>query len=412
MKNSTALGIVIWSLGALFFLYEFFLRTFIGSIAHQFIPDLSLNAETYGLIGSAYFLGFGLMQVPVGILADKFGVKKILIASTVTCALATFLFAGAQGFTTAFIGRFFMGLGSSFAFVCLLVITITWFKQRYFASLAGAAQFIGTMGPLLAAGPLIAFMNDAHENWRVALSQIAGFGIILALLILFIVKNKPTQSVQQTISLKVRLLALAKTKQAWCIAAYSGTVYVSIAVLGAIWGTEFLQSHGFSQAKAADIVSLMWLVFALSCPVLGYCSDYIGRRKPFLVICSLIGLLGTMTLLDQQLHYLYIFSFICVAVAASAQNIGFALMGEQVPANIRGTAFGLNNGAITLFNALTIPAVSYFVSRASGHSVIDSSSAHFPHGFALLPILSAISLIIAICCIRDSKDWPGRKVPV
>ena len=74
----SALGLLIWGLAAFFFLYEFFLRTFIGSVAHQVIHDLRLNAETFAILGSAYYIAYGVMQVPVGILVDKFGVKLIM----------------------------------------------------------------------------------------------------------------------------------------------------------------------------------------------------------------------------------------------------------------------------------------------------------------------------------------------
>jgi MFS family permease len=186
-----AIGIFIWLIAAIFFLYEFFLRTFVGSIAHQLIHDLHLNIEQFTLIGSAYYLAYGLMQIPVGILADKFGVKKVMIFSTLTCALSTFLFAHSHSFVEAVLGRFFMGFGSSFAFICLLVIVSNWFPKRFFGFFAGISQFIGTMGPALAGGPLVSWLVDTHTNWRLALSSIGAFGIVLAVLTLLFVKSKP-----------------------------------------------------------------------------------------------------------------------------------------------------------------------------------------------------------------------------
>ncbi|WP_235206122.1 MFS transporter [Coxiella burnetii] len=151
------LGLIIWLIAALFFLYEFFLRTFIGTVAHQIIPDLHLTPESFALIGSAYYIAYAIMQIPVGVLADKFGVKLIMIFAVLVCAVATWLFAQSTGFGFAFFSRFLMGFGSSFAFICLLVIAVTWFPRRYFGFFAGTSQFIGTMGPLLAGGPLVFF---------------------------------------------------------------------------------------------------------------------------------------------------------------------------------------------------------------------------------------------------------------
>ena len=73
-KIST-LGIIIWLLASGFFLYEFLLRTLIGTIATQLIADLSLTASQFALLGSAYYFAYGIMQVPVGKIADKLGVR-------------------------------------------------------------------------------------------------------------------------------------------------------------------------------------------------------------------------------------------------------------------------------------------------------------------------------------------------
>ena len=211
-----------------------------GTVADQIIPNLHLSAEKFALIGSAYYISYALMQVPVGILADKFGVKRIMVFAALVCAASTFLFAHASGFASAFVSRLLMGFGSSFAFVCLLVIAVTWFPPRYFGFFSGVSQFIGTMGPLLAGGPLVLLLARTHGSWRVALSEIAVFGVILSALIFLFVKSKPRGGEQVLVylrypkSLSQRLIRLLENPQAWYIAFYSAAVYVSIIFLGAI----------------------------------------------------------------------------------------------------------------------------------------------------------------------------------
>ncbi|MCH9770400.1 MAG: MFS transporter [Gammaproteobacteria bacterium] len=412
------LGLIVWGLAALFFLYEFFLRTFIGSVAHQVIPDLKLNAETFAILGSAYYVAYGLMQIPVGILADKFGVKKIMIFASLVCAAATFLFAHSQGFTTALLSRLLMGFGSSFAFVCLLVIAVTWFPRKYFGFFAGSSQFIGTMGPLLAGGPLIAMMTAYHESWRNALSGIAGFGVVLAILIFLIVKNKPRDSEQpliflkQDTPLKISHLRLIKNKQAWFVAFYSATVYVSIALLGAIWGTEYLQTRGLPQATAADMVSLAWLGYAIACPLLGALSDIAKRRKPTLVFCSFVGLVATSCIVYLPLgdhEWMYGLLFFSLGIAASGQNIGFATISEHVDLSSRATALGLNNGMITMFGAVIPPLTSYFIYLSAKGNTAHLAPNNFILGFSLMPILYFISLFIVFFGIRETFCKPQKE---
>ncbi|WP_264774251.1 MFS transporter [Coxiella burnetii] len=408
------LGLIIWLIAALFFLYEFFLRTFIGTVAHQIIPDLHLTPESFALIGSAYYIAYAIMQIPVGVLADKFGVKLIMIFAVLVCAVATWLFAQSTGFGFAFFSRFLMGFGSSFAFICLLVIAVTWFPRRYFGFFAGTSQFIGTMGPLLAGGPLVFFLSKTHGNWRLVLSLIASFGVLLALLILFIVRNKPRGGEQALIYLKrpqglsQSLKLLFKNSQMWYIAFYSACVYASIVVLGAIWGTDYLEARGLTQRLAADMVSLAWFGFAVACPLLGAFSDIARRRKPTLIFCSLLGLLSTaiITYVPIHEHWIYGFLFFLIGMAASGQNIGFAIISEHSSLTTRAFGLGLNNAMIILLGAIIPPLISLFIDVSHGAHLTASD---FIIGFSFLPALSVISFFIAAFLIKETYGKPQRE---
>lgn len=414
----SALGLITWGLAALFFLYEFFLRTFIGSVAHQVIPDLKLDAETFAIIGSAYYVAYGVMQIPVGILADKFGVKVLMLFAIMVCVVSTFLFAHSDGFSTALISRLLMGFGSSFAFVCLLVIAVTWLPKKYFGFFAGTSQFIGTMGPLLAGGPLIALMAKTHQDWRSTLSEVGAFGLALAILILFLVKNKPRGGEQTLIylshdePLKLRLLRLAKNQQAWAVAFYSATIYVSMALLGAIWGTEYLQVVGLSQGVAASIISLAWLGYAIGCPLLGAFSDIAKRRKPTLIFCALLGLFSTTVIVYiplHQSHWAYAVLFFCLGFAASGQNVGFATIAEHSDLSTRATSLGLNNGVITLFAAFIPPLASYFIFLSTGVGNDNLKPENFTLAFTIMPIQYLIALAISCLCIKETYCKPQKE---
>ncbi len=412
-----AIGIFVWSIAAIFFLYEFFLRTFVGSIAHQLIHDLHLSIEQFTLIGSAYYLAYGLMQMPVGLLADKFGVKKIMIFATLTCALATFLFAHSHSFSEALLGRFLMGFGSSFAFVCLLVIVSNWFPKRFFGFFAGASQFIGTMGPVLAGGPLISWLIDSHTNWRFALSSIGAFGIVLALLTLFFVKDKPPGR-QDTLlflskdeSTQTRLKRLFKTKQAWVVAVYSASTYVSIAVMAAVWGTDYLQAAGLSQKSAAYMLSIAWIAYAIGCPGFGFLSDLTRRRKPFLILCAVLGLASMSLILYGHFtsEAAYDVLFFMLGLAATGQNIGFAAIVEHTTSDVKATALGLNNGLITLSGAVLPLAVGYIISLSSGSSNAENVPLHsFVVGLSLLPVVYLISLIVSVFFFKETYCKPQK----
>lgn len=414
----TPLGLCIWLLAATFFLYEFFLRTFVGSVAHQVIPDLRLNAETFAMIGSAYYIAYGLMQVPVGILADRFGVKIIMIFATLVCTVSTIMFAHSQSFVSAFVSRLLMGFGSSFAFVCLLMIAVTWLPEKFFGFFSGLSQFIGTMGPLLAGGPLITLMAKTHETWRQALTKVGLAGLALTVLIFIVIREKPRSSQSSIVFLNVhepfykRLLRLATNHQAWFVAIYSATCYASMALLGAIWGTEFLQIEGFTQGIAASIISIAWLGYAIACPLLGAISDIAKRRRPALIFCALLGLMVTSIITYLPMHHstwAYALCFFALGVAAGGQNIGFATISEHTDVRTKATALGLNNGMITLSSAFIPPVVSYFIyaTTISGQTALHPEN--FIFAFSIMPILFFISLVISVLFIKETYCKPQKE---
>ncbi|MFA8450324.1 MAG: MFS transporter [Bacteroidales bacterium] len=405
----SSIGVFIWLIAAFFFMYEFFLRTFVGSLAEQIIDDLKLNVESFPFLGTAYYLAYGLMQIPVGLLIDKYGVKFVMLISAIMCAVATIVFSFSTSFFTAMVGRFLMGIGSSSAFVSLLVIAITWFSRKNFGLFAGLSQFMGTLGPILAGGPLVEFVLSQNISWRLALVEIGIIGFALALFILFFVKNKPRSGENNLIhlhfkeTLKEKFLRLFKFRQPWFIAIYSSCNYMPLALMGAVWGTRYLQIRGLPQMSAADVISIAWIGYAIGCPLIGFLSDYFKRRKFFLFVSSSIGFIVSVIFLyaSIKVQWVYYLCFFLLGIAASGQNIGFATIAEHVKPKTRAAILGLNNAVITLFISIMPPIVGYLIA-VSGDGLKDYKVNDFVFGLSVIPLFYLVSVIFAIFFIRET----------
>lgn len=410
-------SIIIWSVGALFFLYEFFLRTFIGTLGHQIIPALHLTPTRFAEIGAAYYVAYGVLQVPVGIILDRFGIKLVMTLAACLCGVATFLFAHSQDFLLAFLARALMGVGSAFAFVSLLVIVATWFPRKNFAMMAGMSQFIGTMGPMLAGGPLVAAMHSFHSTWRVTLSVIALFGVFLGVLIFLVVKTKPRSAdniiwLTPSKSIWKEVKGLLTNKQAWLIAGYSVGVYVSIELLGAVWGTEYLQVRGLSQGMAASMISTAWLGYAIGCPLVGAISDYMHRRKPLLIMCALIGVLSTTLIVYLPVinPVVYFAAFFLLGIAASGQNVGFAAIAEQVDESTKAAALGLNNGSMILAAAIVPMMVGEVVSLLSGPHATHLQPHVFVIALSIMPVLMLMAVLLSVLFVKETYCKPQKSM--
>lgn len=350
------IGLVIWLLAGGFFLYEFFIRAFMGSVADPLQSALSLSPEAFGLIASAYYLAYSPMQIPVGILMDRFGVRILLTCGALLCALGTLLFSEAHTFHEAWIARFLMGLGSSVGFISLLTISMSWFPQRFSGFFAGMTQVLGTIGPILSGAPLAYWLLVTDNNWRLILQYVGGIGILLTLLLLFIVRNKPEASLANSLeapaktALMQKIKMLLKRKEARRVAFYAFCIYGAVPLIGESFGAPYLEAHGFSLTQATAMVASLWLGLGIGSPLAGLLSDAIGRRKIILTICALLGFISVYLFATSTSHSMSYFSTLLflVGFATGGQTLSFALMAENVPRTIKATAMGFNNFAVML----------------------------------------------------------------
>lgn len=423
IKNSkeasvTLLGTFIWLLAAFFYLYEFFIRATVGTIAQQLIPALHLNAESFAMMGSAYYVAYAVMQMPVGMITAKVGAKRTLIAAISICVVSVFLFSHATGFVSALFARLLMGFGSSFAFVCLLVAATLWFPQRYFSRIAGLSQFLGTMGPLLAAGPMAWLLMHLHGDWRLLMNGVGVVGILLVVGVILVMREKTQDRSASVIYLAkpeattTSVRRLFSNKQAWYIALYSGVVYCPITFLGEFWGTSFLQAHGFSQSMSASIISISWFGMALAALMFGFASEAIKRRKPVLIFCAGVGLAGSIliTYMPTLPFSVYALLFFCIGIAAAGQSLGFSVISEHVDAANRPTALGLNNGMVTVFGISIPPLTGYLINQSAHGHAAHFVVSDFTTSFTIMPLLYIFGLFISVFLVQETYCRPQKEV--
>jgi MFS family permease len=144
----------IWFLGAFFFFSDYIIRVSPSVLTPQLMQFFHANGETVGLFSGFFYYAYIGMQIPVGILVDKFGPKWLLVMASILCTLSTMMFAQTSHITMGFLSRFLMGFGASFAFVGTLKLISLWFKAERFAFLAGLTQAMGMVGATVGLGAM------------------------------------------------------------------------------------------------------------------------------------------------------------------------------------------------------------------------------------------------------------------
>ncbi|MCH9612670.1 MAG: hypothetical protein S4CHLAM102_11630 [Chlamydiia bacterium] len=417
----TIYAVAIWLLALSFYVYEFFLSIFLGSIAKDVMVDLHINTEQFAVISAAYFYVYSLMQTPVGLIADRFGVRKVLTVACALCALGAFWFAMSHHYLISVMARVLIGFGSSFGFVSALVLILNWFDQKHFGLFSGLTQFFASVGGVVAGGPLVMIVAYFHGDWRLVMMGIAAIGGLLALAIGTFVRNKPKRSDKEVvmitprIPLRRQLSLVFMTKGIWYVVLFAAFNYVTLPLLGAYWGTLFLQARGMSQGISATIVSMIWLGMAFGCPFLTRFSDYIKRRKMVMVFASFLGVVITCVVLYFPFlpaSALFVMFFL-IGVAGAGQSVSYPTITEYVSDEARPAALGLNNSFLVFFGGLFPSIVGSVITylnpdKGTVHSQIPASA--YTEALVAMPIFFSIAGLLALFGIKETFGRPQQKV--
>jgi len=156
---------LVFALALASFVLSFVHRTAPAAIAGELTQAFSISATVLGTLAATYFYVYTLLQIPVGVLADTLGPRRILTAGSTIAAAGSLLFALAPAWEIAAAGRTLVGIGVSVAFIAVLKISAVWFPPERFATLAGVTMFAGNLGAVAAGAPLAWAVS--LTSWRV-----------------------------------------------------------------------------------------------------------------------------------------------------------------------------------------------------------------------------------------------------
>jgi MFS family permease len=378
-RNYALIGWLICGLGAVFYSYEYLLRIAPSAMETALREHFNLSATGFGHISSVYYYAYVPMQLPVGLLMDLYGPKRLLTIACFVCVLGTFLFTGTSSFWIAASGRFLVGLGSAFAFVGVLKLATIWLPENKLAMVSGLTAALGTVGAMLGDNFLEIFVDKL--GWINTLNSTAIFGIVLTFILWLGIHDKKGRHRQSgTVStLKKGLIDLGiivRNKQIWVNGMFGCLVYLPTTVFAELWGIPYLRhAHGLSSHAAGLANSLLFLGFTLGAPLMGYLSDRLARRKlPMFLGASGASIVMLLVLYFPGLSELnvQILMFI-LGLLYSAQAIVFAVGRELSPGEAAGTAMAFTNMIVMLGAMVLQPLVGHLLdfsySLRSGASI-------------------------------------------
>ena len=408
---------IIVSCGMLFYCFNYFLRVSPSTMQHELCHAFHITATQFGTLAALYYFAYTPMQVPAGMLYDKFGVRFVLCLACLLAVSGLSLFISYDYYAVATMGRFLIGMGGAFAYIGTLKLASIWLPPNRFATVAGLTTAVGMVSGVFSEKYLTIFVE--RVGYKAALHSALFAGLILSFMTMLLVRNRPDTALCNTLSLKpatmrepmnfkqllLALRTILKNPQTWLIGIIGCLLYLPSSVFLDLWGIPYLRVvHQLTPTQTVTIASYIFYGWILSGPIIGIVSDKIKRRRLPLMIASMIA---TSTLCfifyspTPLSHHNLELLFFIVGFCCGAQALCFALGKENNPIIFSGTAIAITNMLIMVGGMIFQPLVGTLLDLHTHHAIgADGlpiyTAGDYTFALSIIPIGVMASLFLSL----------------
>ena len=346
----------VFGIGTAFFLLSQFYRAAVAVITPQLTAQLGLDPQGLATLSAVFFYAFSLSQLPLALYLDRIGPRRSMLALNLAGISGALVFSAAQSLNTLIVARALLGIGMAGNLMGTFKLLSAWFSPRRFATLGGLVFSIGMGGSLLAATPLVALSQAV--GWRVAFVLFAGLNLLLWVLLLVKVTDRPDSNGESAETSRSGLAgfsgllrdgaALLGKRDYWIISLAAGCRYGIFAAIQTLYCGPYLMTvRGYSPLAAGNIVLAMMLGVIAGGPLFGWLSDEMFHSRKAVIIGGLWGMAFSLVMiagLPARAGILAVAAgFILLGAFSSFTTILYTHIKEQVDPDQAGSAMtGVN----------------------------------------------------------------------
>lgn len=373
--------LIFWIM-AISYVFVYFHRLCPAVVAVDLQEAFQASAGSMGLLASAYFYPYAVMQFPAGLLSDSLGPRKIVTCFLMIAGAGSLAFGLAPNLEVAVVSRVLVGLGVSIIFVSSVKILSQWFRAREIAFMTALLVAMGGVGTLTAATPL-ALMTE-WVGWRTSFGIVGVATFVLALLVWSFVRNRPeelhwpplaeidhtaagTSTAPVMIPVWEGAVRVVTERHFWPMAVWFFFIAGIFFGFGGLWsGPYFMHVYGMSRAETGNILAMAAVGLIVGGPLASILSEKLfhSRKKPLMFASALlVGMLLLLSAFPVGLSRvtLYALMFIFAICGAAGVVIGITTAQELFPVEIAGTSVGAVNLFPFLGGAIFQPMLGWIL---------------------------------------------------
>jgi MFS family permease len=407
LKAASRIVIAAWFLTAIFYFYQYSMRSAPAVMVPELTHAFGLTAVGVASLVGLFYYGYAPFSLVAGVAMDQLGPRKVVPLGAACVAIGAILFSTGDPVTGG-IGRFLQGAGGVFALIGAVYLVTTYMPASRAATMIGATQMFGMAGGSagqFAVGPIVASGFPWDRFWLVM--GIIGIPIAILLFIL-IPKREPGAGANVGLGPAIKAMgAVFKNPQSILCGLIAGLIFVPTTIFDMVWGVRFLQeAHDVPYSVAVLRSASVPFGWIIGCPLLGWLSDRLGRRKP-VIIGAAIMLLGVLALIlfgpaDRFPQYSL---GLLAGIASGAAMIPYTVIKEANRPEHSGTATGVINFVNFAMTAVLGPIFAGRLMAASASG--ERELVHYQETFT--PLLFGVALAILLALILRETGPKARR---
>ncbi len=389
----------IWFVASLFYGIEFFQRVSPSVMAEPLMQSFHMNEATLGFINSFYFYAYAIAQIPVGLLLDEYGARRLLALSCFVISLGSLLFATSGMLWILAVARILIGFGSAFAFIGVLKLAAIWFSNSRYPLIVGLTNTLGVLGAVAGEAPFAKLVQYVGWQQSMIIVSIIGFGI--SILLYLVIRDHHKQYLPDNKSgwkhILESLTLIIKSRQTWLTAIYAGLMVAPIIAFAELWAVSFFErAYQLSSIEAANLVTMIFIGIGVGGPVNGFLAGVVKNPKHIMFTGNFIAFVGLLIVIYYlQLNaislgiLLFIFGF-----ATSTMLIAFSINKERFDLSHSATVVAFTNMMIMIMGAIYQPTIGelhdWFMTIATNAENFKA----FQSALTILPLTSVVSMLL------------------
>ena len=395
MRTATSTAVIAWLITAVYYFHQYTLRSAPSVMMPELQAAFGMGPAAVASMLGLFYWGYAPFGLVVGPAIDRLGARKVVPLGAAMVGIGALMFATGEP-TVASVGRFLQGVGGVFAFVGAVFIATNSFPPSRAATLIGATQMFGMAGGSagqFVVGPLIA----AGTAWYAFWSGMGIAAVVIAVALLFLIPSsspKPSQS-SWLAEAGAAIVAVLRNPQSILCGVIAGLLFIPTTIFDMVWGVRYLQeAHGVDYGSSVLRSAAVPLGWVIGCPLLGWLSDRIGRRRPVIIGGGVVLVLSLAWILYGPTNVFPPYTLgLLAGIASGAAMLPYTVIKEANAPQHGGTA----TGAVHLINfsltALLGPVFGRrLIEAAAGAQSVSLEHYQSAFGPMLLGVVLAIGL--------------------